>query len=374
MSIPIVKMPFSPEDNEKIAQEARLLLASGQLAMGEKTLLFERAFSEFIGTPYALSVGSGTQALEIIFRALDPSGASVCVPALTFMATAFAPIAAGAKIVLVDVDPATLQMDPEDLRKKMRTDTRAVILVHLGGFISPEYQEIKDIAARGGAVLIEDASHAHGAEICGHKAGTLGLAAAFSFYATKVLTTGEGGMVTSSTESLYSQMQIIRQHGQIRPGSNIHEQFGLNYRPSELNALLGISVMGRAQAIVSSRREAARVYDELLQGTKLTPIKPGTGVLPSYYKYIVLLPHHISRELVKEKLYSLYSQRLAGEVYASTLAEQPFWPRAPETLAEQPFGLNGAKEAARRQICLPIWPGIDPEDQSLLVQRLLEVL
>jgi dTDP-4-amino-4,6-dideoxygalactose transaminase len=367
-------MPFSKEDAERIGREVTELINSGYLSMGKHCLKFEELFSRFCGSTYALGVQSGTAALEIIARALELEGASVCVPANTFMATALAPIAAGARIILVDTDPATLQMDPEDLGKKIRPDTRAVIITHLGGFISPDIGKIKDISKDNGAVLIEDAAHAHGAEIDGRKAGTLGDGAAFSFYATKVMTTAEGGMVMTDSESLYNKTLVLRQHGQIRPGSNIHEAFGLNYRPSEIHALLGINLMERAEAILSGRRKAALLYDELLLGTPLRPLIPPSNILPSYYKYIAFLPDGLSRESFKEKLLSRRGQRLAGEVYSVPLHLQPYWRSNPERLASAPLELKGAEEVCRKHICLPIWPGIPEESQKLVVSWLLETL
>jgi dTDP-4-amino-4,6-dideoxygalactose transaminase len=265
-------------------------------------------------------------------------------------------------------------MDPLDLQKKIRPDTRAVILVHLGGFLSPDLRSIKDIAKDYGAVLIEDAAHAHGAEIDGCKAGSLGDIAAFSFYATKVFTAAEGGMALTDSESLYNKLLLLRQHGQIQPGSNIHEAFGLNYRPSEIHALLGINLMERCDSILQGRRKAALFYDSLLKDSPIRPLIPQKNILPSYYKYIAFLPPHVSRESFKEKLLAKYDQRLAGEVYSTPLHLQPYWRSNPERLASPPEGLKGAEEVCRRHICLPIWPGLPEESQKLLVDWLFMTL
>ncbi|MDR2405444.1 MAG: DegT/DnrJ/EryC1/StrS family aminotransferase [Deltaproteobacteria bacterium] len=375
MNIPVVKMPFSDGDIEEISKELAALLKGGHISMGEKTLAFEEEFARFVGSKYAVSVANGTMAIELLCQALELSGASVMIPDLTFMATAFAPMAAGAKIVLVDTDPKTLQMDYQDAVKKMRPDVRALILVHLGGFISPDLSKLRELAHENGAVFLEDAAHAHGASLEGTLAGCLGDGAAFSFYATKVLTTSEGGMVTADDQELITRMRAIRQHGQMRPGSNVHEHFGLNFRPSEIHALLGLNVLKRAEEILHDRRAAALSYDTLLANSPIRPILPAEGVLPSYYKYIALLPEGVDRDLFKKALKERFNLSLAGEVYSLAISQQPFWSCNPEYLAEPIDGgpLN-SHVAAKRHICLPIWPKIPKKDQAEVVSALHSAL
>ncbi|MDR1039318.1 MAG: DegT/DnrJ/EryC1/StrS family aminotransferase [Deltaproteobacteria bacterium] len=368
-----MKIPFGDEDIERLALKFKEVLRSGYIAMGPNCAAFETEFAAWLGVPHAVGTGSGTQALELVCRALDLSGASVAVPACTFMATAFAPLAAGARIILVDCDPLTLQMDPEDLERKLRPDTRAVILVHLGGFIAEGWERIRDAARASGAILIEDAAHAHGSEAGGQLAGTLGDAAAFSFFATKVLPTGEGGMAVTADGELAERMLSLRQHGQRRPGSNVHEGFGLNFRPSEIHALLGLDVLARAEAILEARRSVAREYDRLLSGGPFSAVPCPPGQRPSYYKYIVFLPPGVPRGPFKERLAEKSGFGLAGEVYALPLSGQPFWRGNPEYLARPLETLPGAEEGCSRHVCLPVWPGIDPKDQALLVEAMTDV-
>jgi dTDP-4-amino-4,6-dideoxygalactose transaminase len=374
MDIPIVRLPFEEGDIERLGEEFKGLLRGGHIAFGPMAEAFERGFAGFLGAGEALGTGSGTQALELLCRALDLRGASVMVPGLTFMATAFAALAAGARVILVDVDPLTLQMDPGDLERKMRPDVGAVILVHLGGFVSPDIGRIRDIAHGNGALLLEDAAHAHGARAFGRMAGTLGDAAAFSFYATKPLTTSEGGMVVTADAALMGRMRAIRQHGQGLPGSNVHESFGLNFRPSEIHALLGLNLLPRARALIEGRRAAAAVYDRLLSGGPLRPLLPAPGIEPSYYKYIAFLPEGVGRDDLKRELKGRHGLRLAGETYATPLHLQPFWAGAPWALAGPPEGLPNSELAAARQICLPIWPGIPESDQERVVGAILQAL
>ncbi|MDR2725404.1 MAG: DegT/DnrJ/EryC1/StrS family aminotransferase [Candidatus Adiutrix sp.] len=374
MEVPILKIPFDQADAEVICGELKEMLLSGRLAMGDKTLAFERAFAGFCGVGHALGVNSGTAALEIICRALEVEGGSVAVPANTFLATALAPIAAGARIILVDCDPLYFQMCPEDLARKMRPDTRAVILVHLGGFISPAWRRIKELAENNGAAFIEDAAHAHGAEVPEGRAGSLGFAAAFSFYPTKVLTTAEGGLVTTSDREFYQRLQIIRQHGQIKPGSNLHHFWGGNFRPSEIHALLGLAMMRKADCILAARRAAAAVYDRLLAGAPVRPVLPPPGLRPAYYKYMALLPEGLDRDRIKKRLREEFQVNLAGEVYAVAGHRQPLWSSRPGYLAAPLEPLPVTEMVARRQVCLPLYPGLDGEAQDFVVESLLKAL
>ncbi len=374
MEVPILKIPFDERDADWICRELKDMLLSGRLALGDHTRAFEQSFAEFCGVPRALGCGSGTAALEMICRALDLEGASVAVPANTFMATALAPLAAGARIILVDCDPVYFQMDPEDLVRKMRADTRAVILVHLGGFISPAWRRIRAIAENNGAVFIEDAAHAHGAEVAEGRAGALGTAAAFSFYPTKVLTTAEGGMITTADPDLYRRLTRLRQHGQDQPGSNQHQSFGLNFRPSEIHALLGRVMMDKAAGILESRRRAAAVYDRLLADSPVGPVRPPEDQKPAYYKYPALLPEGVCRDRIKRRLKDECRVSLAGEVYSRPLHQQPFWAANPHLLASPVEPLPVSEMVAARQVCLPIYPGLTEEAQQCVVENLLRTV
>ncbi|MDR1657907.1 MAG: DegT/DnrJ/EryC1/StrS family aminotransferase [Deltaproteobacteria bacterium] len=374
LKVPILKIPFDQQDADQISGELTRMLLEGRLAMGPMVARFEEEFRRFIGTDYACGCSNGTAALEMIFRALQVQGGSVAIPANTFMATAMAALAAGAKIILVDSEPHDFQMSADDLAAKIRPDTKAVVLVHVGGFISPHWRRIKQIASQNRAAFIEDAAHAHGSEIDGLKAGALGLAGAFSFFPTKVLTTAEGGMVTTSEAWFFERLLTLRQHGQSKPGSNIHESFGLNFRPSEIHALLGLRLMAKANWIVEQRRRAAAVYDRLLEHGPVIPIKPVPGLKPSYYKYMALLPPGVERSVVKERVRNNYGVALAGEVYATAGNLQPLWSTNQEYLAAPLTRLPVLEELAPRQICLPIWPGLSDDDQSYVVESLVKVL
>ena len=182
MEIPILRIPFTEEDREFIHRGLDEILDSGYLTMGRFTRQFEQQFSEFTGAAYAVAVSNGTAALEVTLHALGIEGQSVIVPTNTFLATAFAVIHSGNRVIFVDSDPGTLCLDVGDVRRRIDADTKAVILVHIGGVITPAYEGLKQLCDSHNLYLIEDCAHAHGSSIDGKPAGTLGVAGAFVVY------------------------------------------------------------------------------------------------------------------------------------------------------------------------------------------------
>lgn len=166
IKIPLLRLEYSDKEIAWINEEIAKVLKSGYLTMSDRVAEFEKMFAEFCGTKYALGTNSGTSSIEIPLRAIDVDGGTVVMPSNTYMATPLAAIKAGARVVFTDCDKNNLQMDPRDLERKIRPDTRAVILVHIGGIISPDIEKIMAICKKRGIPLIEDAAHAHGAEFC----------------------------------------------------------------------------------------------------------------------------------------------------------------------------------------------------------------
>jgi dTDP-4-amino-4,6-dideoxygalactose transaminase len=327
--------------------------------MGRNAAEFERLWAEFCGVKYAIGTANGTCSLEIILRALEVKGHTVIVPSHTFIATAVAAVHAGAQVIFVDCQRDNLQMDPEDLRRKIRPDTRAVVLVHMSGVISPHLDEIKGICDANGVALIEDAAHAHGATIHGRKAGSLGLAGSFSFFSTKVLTMGEGGAITTNDETILNRSLAFRDHGRFTTEPNLHDEFGYNWRPSELHSVLGIAQVRRANTIVERRRAIARRYDELLTARKipgLTLLHIPEFVQSAYYKYVVFIEPPLERARLKRKLKEEHGVTLGSELYDKPCHSQPVFKRYPETvIASPPGSFPETDYVVARHICLPLY-------------------
>ena len=393
MNIPILRIPFTQEDKAFIEAGVGKILESGFLTMGKYTQEFEGLFAEFTGTKYAVAVSNGTAALEIILRALEIDGQDVIVPTNTFLATAFAVIHAGNRVVFADSDPATLCLDIEDVKRRITDTTRAVILVHIGGVITPQIYELQHLCEEKGLYLIEDCAHAHGCSIDGNKAGTLGVAGGFSFFATKVFTTGEGGMITTNDETLYRKAMMIRNHGK-NPGlSNRMSEIGHNQRISELTALVGVQQMKKALILIEDRRRAARFYDERLKEISgISALKLPENVFSTYYKYIAYLNEQYDRSQVKRVLKEKYGVSLTGEVYTDLCHTEPVWEnyyycgrrrrdnhvactRWPMCGCDQrQDGFPGAEYISRHHICLPLYPGLSDGEMEYVVGSLKQTL
>lgn len=376
MNIPILRLPYTDEDIEFIKDGIVEVLLSGYLTMGKKVAQFEKAFAEFIGTRHAIGTNSGTSSLEIVMRAIGVEGATVVIPSNTFMATATAVTHAGARIIFTDCQEENLQMDPADLQRKIQPDTRGVILVHIGGMISPNIDEIKRICDENSLFLLEDAAHAHGATIDGRRAGSLGIGGSFSFYPTKVMTTGEGGMVTTDDEEVYRRCLVLRDHGKTNPELNVHEEFGYNWRFSEFHALLGLQQMKRIESSLEERRRIAMMYDEKLGNLpKVKRLQIPPNIRSSYYKYIVFLDEHIDRDELKTEMKDRYGIHLPGEVYSQPLHTQPVFRKHSWAVANDPGDSFPQTEyVCEHHLCLPLYLGLTEKEIDYVVDSLARVL
>jgi len=361
MRVPGFDLRYSEEDIRFIMGEFGKILEGGFISMGKYTDEFERAFASYCGVPYALATSNGTCSIEMVLRAIDVKGKTVMVPSHTFMATATAVVHAGGRVVFVDCRRENFQMDPADLKRKIRPDTKAVILVHMSGIISPHFDEIKAICDKNGLLLVEDAAHAHGSTIDGRKAGTLGVAGSFSFFSTKVLTTGEGGMVTTSDENIYKSCKALRDHGRFTPAPNIHDEFGYNWRPSEFHSVLGIRQMQKAEKILEERRWIAGMYDSLLAARPIpgiTPLKIPGNIKSAYYKYILYCGEDIDRAALKKTMKEEYEVSLPGELYNQALHTQPVFKKNPDALANPDDSFPETDYVVRKHFCLPLYSGL----------------
>ena len=369
---------YPKEEVEMITAGFEQILKAGFISMGRNVAEFERQWAEYCGVKYALGTSNGTCSVEMILRAIDVRGATVIVPSHTFIATAVAAVHAGARVIFVDCQRENFQMDPADLRRKIRPDTKAVILVHMSGIISPHLEEIQRICEEHGISLIEDAAHAHGATINGRKAGALGRAGSFSFFSTKVLTTGEGGMITTNDEELYKRASALRDHGRFGEEPNLHHDFGYNWRPGEFNAVLGLAQMRRVDEILSRRRHIARSYDEKLRARRILGIKLiqiPQRINSSYYKYVVYLEPPLQRDKLKQKLKEEYGVTLGGDLYNRPCHPQPLFDLRPETVVRYPGeSFPETDYVVAHHICLPLYFDLSDEEIEYVAHSLNEAV
>ncbi len=371
MQIPAARIVFPDEDRTELLKKIDGILQTGQLTLGPYTREFEEKFSQQAGTKYAVAVNSGTSALEIILRSLDITDGSVVVPTNTFFATAAAVVHAGSRVIFADIND-DLCIDPESVRNSIKKDTRAVIAVHIGGVISPDIREIQRICRENDIYLIEDAAHAHESTLDGEKAGSFGIAAAFSFYPTKVMTSGEGGMIITNSEDVYQRAQVFRDQGKAGFLGNIHTEMGYNWRMSEIHAVIGLSQLNNLDSFIENRRMAAAVYDEELKSIEqIEPLVLPDGVFSNYYKYVAFLPEGTDRTSLKKAMREKYQVGLSGEVYELPCHLQPVF--------KDMYGFKGgefpvAEDLCNRQICLPVFAGMTEEQARYVISSLKEVL
>jgi len=281
MQVPVARPMLGEEEIAAVAD----VLRSGMLAQGKVTAAFEEAFAEYCGAAHAVAVNSGTAALHAVLLAsgIGP-GDSVIVPSFSFIATATCVSMCGATPLFADVDPRTFNIDPVSAEGLIRGDTKAIIGVHLYGqpFDAPALQEI---STERGLLLVEDAAQAHGAALSGRKAGTLGDAGCFSFYPTKNMTTGEGGMVTTDDSALAEKVRLLINHGQSR--KYLHTVVGYNYRMTDIGAAIGLVQFAKLEQFNERRIHNAMLYNRLLEDSSLTLPCCREGARHVYHQYAV---------------------------------------------------------------------------------------
>ena len=367
MNVPAARIVFSDDDRAAILSMIDETLRTGSLTLGPRTAELEEGFRARHEAPYAVAVSSGTSALEIILRTLGVEGREVVVPANPFFASAAAVLHAGGRPRFADVAPDTLALSAATVEAALGDDTAGVMLVHIGGAITPEVDAIQALCERRGLFLVEDAAHAHGSSLDGRPAGSFGVASAFSFYPTKVMTTAEGGMIVTADESIRDEARIYRDQGKAGFLGGDHVRMGYAWRMSELHAAVGIVQLRRLDEFIKIRREIADQYDEgLAEIDGITPLI--THSESNYYKYIAMLDAGIDRQEVKRTLKQEHGVSLSGEVYASPLHEQPVF-------ADLHGGsLPVAEDVCRRHVCLPIHSDMTRDEAAYVVTSLRTVL
>jgi perosamine synthetase len=377
VGVPAARIVFPEPDRAEIASAVTNILATGALTLGPYTRQFEDAFAAAhdngtgsgSGSLSAVAVSSGTAALEILLRIVGVAGRDVIVPANTFYATAAAAVGAGARPVFADVDLATFALSPRTLTAALTRNTAAVVLVHIAGLITPDVDDLRRLCEIHGIPLIEDAAHAHGSTFGGRFAGSFGTAAAFSFYPTKVVTCGEGGMILTTSADLAEEARIYRDQGKGSYGANHHVRPGYAWRMSEFHAVAGLVHLRRLEQFIDRRRAIAERYDAgLAELGFLSPLTEPPGCLSNVYKYVALLPPGVDRAWFKRRLAESHDVRLAGEVYDLPLHLQP-------VLAEYASSqsLPAAEDICRRHVCLPVHSDMSDDEADQVLEAVAKV-
>ena len=381
LKIPFAKPLFSEADEDEIFANIRTVLRSGWLTSGKNVELLENEFTELIGTKHAVAVNSCTAGLHSILMALKlkPSD-EVIVPSNTFVATPNSILYTGAKPVFADSDPDTFNLSPEDVSEKITRRTRAIIAVHLAG--NPcDMAALSEVADENNLTLLEDSAHAHGAKFQGQNCGTFGLASAFSFYATKIVTSCEGGMVTTNDQKIAESVKRIRNQGRGGYGPLEITELGHNYRMSDVHAVIARNQLGHLESFIAERQHIAEKYDDFLSNTKwIKPQRVSNHDVCSYYVYLLRLSSSapIPRDELAKRLGNegigtsiLYHPAHRQQLYKQLLEKDPVCPVATQlgetTLALPMF--NGMSEEQFSYIQTKWNDSVEPRAEQYATSR-----
>jgi perosamine synthetase len=359
-----------PYTNERELDEIAKVLASGYLTQGPKTAEFEQTVADYIGCRYAFAMSSCTTALHLALVVLGiRSGDEVLVADFTFPATANVVVQQGATPVLVDIDLNTYTVNPTDLLAKITERTKAIIPVDAFG-CAADYDKILKIAAEHNLPVIEDAATAIGAQYYNRFCGNLTTLGCFSFNPRKVITTGEGGMITTDNAELAEKIKLLRSHGGVKVGNWYeYEAAGFNYRLSDLQGAMGVAQMEKLPEIIARRRELAKALSERLAGIPgiRTPIEPKWGG-HIYQSYVILVDEDLDRDKIVGGM-KLHGIETTLGTYA--LHMQPVFQRDYGYLSGQ---LPKSLAAFKRTITLPLYPQMSEEDLDLVAENLRDVV
>ena len=342
------------------------VLESGFLTQGKETQRFEELVRAQVATSHAFATSSATTGLHLALHAMGIGpGDEVIMPAFSFPATANAVIQLGAIPVFVDIDVATFNIDPIQLESAVSARTSAVMPVHAFG-LTADMDPINAFAHRHSLPVLEDAACALAARYHGREAGSLGTAGVFSFHPRKIITTGEGGMVTTNDPKLAERIQVLRSHGGVRGA--LYMDFvdaGYNYRLSDVHAAIGVAQMGRLRHITAERaRLAAELTVRLRESPLLETPRTPPGLVHAYQSYVVLLDEAVDRDAVIRSMKRRGIETTLG-TYGMHL--QPYFRNR---FFHRPETFPGATLAHRQALTLPMYPGMSDDDLDQLVEEL----
>lgn len=379
-------LPFAlPEIGDEEIAEVVDTLKSGWVTTGPKARRFEQAFTEFLGDPSleSIAVNSATAGLHLALEALGIGpGDEVITTTHTFTATAEVVRYLGADVKLVDIDPATLNIDPQAVEAAITPRTRCIMPVHYAG-LAADMPALLAIARKHGLKVVEDAAHALPTTVGGRLVGTLQSdATVFSFYANKTITTGEGGMLVTRDPELAKRAKVMRLHGMNRDAfdrftAKVPSWYyeivapGFKYNLTDIAAALGLQQLKRAHAFQRKRAELAARYDEALSGLPLVlPPKPAEGDVHSWHLYVVRLADGaaVSRDAFIEKL---FAAGIGCSVHYIPLHLHPYWR---ERYGLSPEQFPHSQHAYERMVSLPLYTRMTGTDVERVAAAAREAL
>jgi len=365
--IPVNKPSLGEEEKREIER----IIESGALThkegKGKYVLKFEKAFAEYIGTKHAIAVNSGTAALHSALMALDLTPKDeVIVPTFTFVATAEVVLHVGCKVVFSDVNPRTYNIDLLNIKKVLTDKTKAIITVHLYGH-PVDMTPILELATEKDITVIEDVAQAHGAKYYNKMAGSLGDLGCFSFYPSKNMTTGEGGMITTNNSELAQILRMIRNHGESEEYKTV--RLGHNFRMPEISAVIGYGQLKKLDNFIKKRRSNAELLNRALKNSDSidSPLVEKWATHAWYlYTATVKKPEKRQDLILKLKKKNIGS----GVYYSIPLHLMPLFQKLYNFKGgEYPISENASKSV----ISLPVHPSINENQMKYIAEQILEI-
>jgi len=362
-----LNIPFT---DERELEEIAKVLSTGYFTQGPKTVEFEQKVADYIGCKYAFAMSSCTTALHLSLVVLDVKpGDEVLVADFTFPATANVVVQQGATPVLVDIDLDTFTVNVDDLRSKITPKTKAIIPVDAFG-CAADYDSVLAVAAEYNVPVIEDAATAIGTKYYDRFCGNLTTLGCFSFHPRKVITTGEGGMITTNNVNLAEKIKLLRSHGGTRIGAWFqYEEAGFNYRLSDILSAMGVAQMEKLPLLVGRKQKLAALLSKRLSAIPgiRVPVEPKWGG-HIYQSYVILVDESLDRDKIVEDMKARGVESTLG-TYA--LHDQPFFQRQFGYKSGQ---LPNSHAAFTRTITLPLYPQMSENDLDLIADTLKAVI
>jgi dTDP-4-amino-4,6-dideoxygalactose transaminase len=365
--IPINAPQIGKEEIEAVVKVMKSGGLTHGLGSGPKVTEFESSFSRFVKAKHGVAMNSGTAALHsTLIAAGIGQGDEVILPSFTFVATAEVVMMAGAKPVFVDIDPDTYNISPEKVEKAVTEKTKAIMPVDLYG-LSADIQPIRKIADEHGLKVIEDAAQAHGATYKGKPPGTFADAACWSFYASKNMTTGEGGMITTNDGKITEKLRLMRSHGEEEKYKSV--MVGHNYHMPEMEAAIGCVQLGKLPEFVAKRTQNAGNLSEKLRKAKdlQLPEEP-EGYKHGWYLYTVRMKN-ANRER-RDRVVEILRQNGIGALvcYVNPIHLMPFYGKFGK------YKLPVTEKASEQVLSLPVHPGVNRKQIGFIAEILLRSL
>jgi len=389
---PAAALPFLPFSRPSITtlekQAVMDVLDSGWMTTGPQVREFERRFAEYVGSPHAVALNSATAALHLALDALGVGpGDEVIVPTWTFAASAEVVVYRGARPILIDIDRETLNASVDATLAAVTPRTKAVVAVHFAGRPAPIHDLVAELAPRAIAV-VEDTAHAFPSRIGGSTgpfAGTVGTIGAFSFYATKTITTGEGGMFVTADEGLADRARLMSLHGISRTAWNRYtaagswsydiEDAGFKYNMTDLAASIGLVQLSRAEELLDARRTLSTTYCTMMEASSIADLVqlPGDAADGSHAWHLYVIRLHTERLTIGrgEVIEGLKELGIGTSVHFIPLHLHPYYQRE---WGYRDADLPVATQEFDRVISLPMWPGMTTMDVARVVHGLEDVL